>query len=251
MATYKKRGAKKTLNPKGSQATESRTEEVFSNLDTGASRLEQWISAYQRQIFVLIFVTILIVLGYLGYQSLILNPKITEANTEIFQAQDFFEKGLADEELRDSLFQSALSGANGKYGFLDIINNYGGTPAANLATYSSGMIYLHLGEFELAIDYLEDFNSSDPLLASLALGGIGDAFAELDQLSDALDYYKKALSFSDNKITYPRYLRKAGLVALSLGDKKTAKEYFTIIKDNFKNGVDAKHIDALLGKASI
>ena len=83
------------------------------------------------------------------------------------------------------------------------------------------------------------------------MGGIGDAFAELDQLSDALNYYEKALSFSDNQITYPRYLRKAGLVALSLGDKKTAKEYFTIIKDNFTNGVDAKHIDALLGKASI
>ena len=55
MATYKKRGAKKTQSPKGSQVTESRTEEVFSNLDTGASRLEQWIAAYQRQILGLIF----------------------------------------------------------------------------------------------------------------------------------------------------------------------------------------------------
>ena len=251
MATYKKRGAKKTQTPKGSQATESRTEEIFSNLDTGASRLEQWIAGYQRQIFGLIFGIIIVVLGYLGYQTLILNPKIAEANTEIFQAQDFFEKGLADEDLRDSLFQNALSGANGKYGFLDIIENYSGTPAANLATYSSGMIYLHLSEFELAIDYLKDFNSSDPLLAPLALGGIGDAFTELDQLSDALDYYEKALFFSDNQITYPRYLRKAGLVALSLGDKKTAKAYFTIIKDDFSSSVDAKHIDALLGQASI
>ena len=251
MATYKKRGAKKTQNPKGSQATESKTEEVFSNLDTGASRLEQWIAAYQRQIFGFIFGIIFVVLGYLGYQSLILNPKIAEANTEIFQAQDFFEKGLADEDLRDSLFQNALSGANGKYGFLDIIENYSGTPAANLATYNSGMIYLHLSEFELAIDYLEDFNSSDPLLVPLALGGIGDAFAEMDQLSNALNYYEKALSFSDNQITYPRYLRKAGLVALSLGDKKTAKEYFTILKDDFSSGIDAQHIDALLGQASI
>ena len=55
MATYKKRGAKKTQNTKDSQATESRTEEVFSNLDTGASRLEHWIATYQRQIFGLIF----------------------------------------------------------------------------------------------------------------------------------------------------------------------------------------------------
>ena len=83
------------------------------------------------------------------------------------------------------------------------------------------------------------------------MGGVGDAYAELEQLSEALSYYKKALSFSDNQITYPRYLRKAGLVALSLGDKKTAKAYFTILKDDFSDGIDAKHIDALLGQANI
>ena len=130
MATYKKRGAKKTQNPKDSLVAESKTEEVFSNLNTGATRLEQWIAAYQRQIFGLIFGIIFVVLGYLGYQNLILSPKIAEANMEIFQAQDFFAKGLADEDSRDSLFQNALSGANGKYGFLDIIDNYGGTPAS-------------------------------------------------------------------------------------------------------------------------
>ena len=62
------------------------------------------------------------------------------------------------------------------------------------------MIYLHLDEYGLAIHFLEDFNSSDPLLAPLALGGIGDAFAELDQLSDALNYYEKALSYARIKL---------------------------------------------------
>jgi tetratricopeptide (TPR) repeat protein len=88
-------------------------------------------------------------------------------------------------------------------------------------------------------------------LSPLALGGIGDAFSELDQPDQALSYYEKALSYDDNKVTYPRYLRKAGLLALSLGDKKTAKTYFTILKDDFSDGVDAKHIDALLGMVSI
>ena len=54
MATYKKRGAKKTQNPRSAQVAESKTEEVFSNLDTGASRLEKWISTYKRQVFGLI-----------------------------------------------------------------------------------------------------------------------------------------------------------------------------------------------------
>ena len=112
------------------------------------------------------------------------------------------------------------------------------------------MIYLHLGEFELAIDFLEDFDSSDPLLSPLALGGIGDAFAELEQLSSALNYYQKALSFSDNKITILVIYEKQVLLLYPLG-KKTAKSYFTILKDEFSDGVDAKYIDALLGKASM
>ena len=249
MATYKKRGAKKTKTSQHNPEVD-RTEEVFSNLDTGASSIENWIANYQSQIIGLIVGIIVVVLAYLVYQNLVVAPKVAEANTEIYFAQDYFQKGFANENDRDSLFQNALNGADGKYGFLDIIDNYSGTPAADIATYSTGMIYLHLKEFETAIDYLEDFKSSDPVLQPLALGGIGDAFAELEQFSDALQYYEKALSYSDNKLTYPRYLRKAGLVALSLGDNKTASEYFSIIKDQFSGGVEASNIDALLGQAS-
>lgn len=251
MATYNKRGAKKSQKQQQTPAIESKTEEVFTTLDTRASRMEHWIASYQRQIIGVIVATIVIVLGYLSYRNIIVEPKAAEVSTEVFQAQKYFEQGLADEASRDSLFQRALSGGDGKYGFLDIIDNYSGTPAAEMATYSSGMIYLHLGDFQSAIDYLEDFSLSDPLLSPLALGGIGDAFSELDQPDQALSYYEKALSYDDNKVTYPRYLRKAGLLALSLGDKKTAKTYFTILKDDFSDGVDAKHIDALLGMVSI
>lgn len=147
MATYNKRGAKKSQKQQQTPAIESRTEEVFTTLDTRASRMEHWIASYQRQIIGVIVATIVIVLGYLSYRNIIVEPKAAEASTEVFQAQKYFEQGLADEASRDSLFQRALSGGDGKYGFLDIIDNYSGTPAAEMATYSSGMIYLHLGDF--------------------------------------------------------------------------------------------------------
>ena len=102
MATYKKRGAKKTQSPKGSQAVESKTEEVFSNLDTGATRLEQWIAVYQRQIFGLIFGVILIVLGYLGYQSLILDPKIAELKSELETVKAELDAKPTIEKLQDA-----------------------------------------------------------------------------------------------------------------------------------------------------
>ena len=64
MATYKKRGAKKTKTFQHNPEVD-RTEEVFSNLDTGASRIENWITNYQSQILGLIIGIIIVVLAYL------------------------------------------------------------------------------------------------------------------------------------------------------------------------------------------
>jgi len=207
------------------------------------------VSKNQQIILSSILGIVIIVLGYLAYRNFMVLPKSEEANNEMFQAQKYLEQGLADESLKDSLFNLALNGGEGKYGFLDIIENYSGTDAADLAEYNIGMIYLQLDEFELAIDYLEDFSSTDPVLKALALGGIGDAFSELDQKNDALDYYKKALNFSDNSLTKPRFLRKAGLVALDLASVDLASEYFSELKDEFEDSPEAKNIDALLGMA--
>ena len=42
-------------------------------------------------------------------------------------------------------------------GFIDIADDYSSTKAGKLANYYAGLSYLYLGEFENAIDYLEDF----------------------------------------------------------------------------------------------
>ena len=78
---------------------------------------------------------------------------------------------------------------------MDIIKNYRGTDAANLSLYSAGMAYYNLNDFEKSIDHLKDFNSEDEILNALAMGVIGDSFAELNQLDDALDSYRDAGKF--------------------------------------------------------
>ena len=93
MATYKKRGAKKTKTSQHNPEVD-RTEEVFSNLDTGASRIENWIANYQSQIIGLIVGIIVVVLAYLVYQNLVVAPKVAEANTEIYFAPRLLPKGI-------------------------------------------------------------------------------------------------------------------------------------------------------------
>jgi hypothetical protein len=121
MATYKKRATKKAETAKQSEST---TEEVFSSLDTTAGRAEGWVSKNQQIILSSILGIIIIVLGYLAYRNFMVLPKSEEANNEMFQAQKYLELGLAEESQKDSLFNLALNGGEGKYGFLDIIENY-------------------------------------------------------------------------------------------------------------------------------
>ena len=45
--------------------------------------------------------------------------------------------------LKIHLYNLALNGGEGKYGFIDIIDNYGSTDAGNLANYYAGMAFLN------------------------------------------------------------------------------------------------------------
>ena len=215
MATFNRRGYKKSRSKTVNQGEKSQTAEVFDSLDSTANKSEQWILKNQNKIFSVIALISLSVLSYLGYQRFIAEPKETEAISELNQAQYFFELALVSNE-SDSLFKLALNGGEGKYGFLDIVDEYSGTKAANLANYSIGMSYLNLKEYDKAITYLEKFNSDDILLKSISLGTIGDCFSELNQPKEAYEYYKKAFKHNENIYTTPKYLLKAALIGLSL-----------------------------------
>ena len=114
---------------------------------------------------------------------------------------------------------------------LEIIDNYGGTPAGNLAEYYAGMAYLNLKNYEQAIAYLDKFKSEDDALAPMAKGAIGDAFMQLNQDDQALDYYLQATNLRQNEFTTPTFLYKAGVTALNSGNASKALELFNKIKD--------------------
>ena len=251
MATYKKRGFKPKNKEEEAKLEEhdSTTAEVFNTLDEGASKTEEWVQKNQNYILGVIGVIAVGVLAYLGYHQFIQNPKEAAAANELFYPQQYFDQALASETEKDSLFTLALNGAQGKYGFLDIIEEYSGTKAANLAQYSAGMTYLNLKQYDQAVAHLEDFSSDDDIMGAMAKGGIGDAFSQLNQPEDALDYYEKAIAHSDNEFTAPRFLHKAGVVALELGEKSKAFGYFERIKEEYPNSQEANGVEALVGLA--
>ncbi len=251
MATYKKRGYKPKNKDerKDLEAQKSTTAEVFSTLDESASRSEQWVAKNQSYIIGTIGVIAVAVLGYLAYNQFVQKPKEQSASNELFYPQQYFAEALNSPTAKDSLFNLALNGAEGKYGFLDIIDEYSGTKAANLAEYSAGMAYLNMQQYEEAISHLENFSSGDLILGALAKGGIGDAFAQLSQPEDALSYYEGAFKHSANNYTTPKFLYKAGITALEIGQNDKALQYFQRVKDDFPQSEEAGSIDAFIGMA--
>ncbi|MBC3757570.1 tetratricopeptide repeat protein [Hyunsoonleella sp. SJ7] len=252
MATYKKRGYKPKTKVEKEQNIEegSTTAEVFNTLDETASKTEAFVAKNQKYIFIIIGIVAVLVLGTLAYKEYVAKPKQLNAMNDMFQAQKFFNDAVNGVE-KDSLFNLALNGGEGKFGMLDIIDEYSGTPAANLASYYAGTAYLRLKDYKNAVAYLSEFESDDEVLAPLAKGNIGDAFVQLNQPEDALEYYEEAIALRDNGYTTPMYLYKAGALALELGEADKALTYFKRIKEDYPQSTEASTVDVFIGKAQV
>jgi len=251
MATYKKRGYK-PKDKKDQQRVEeidSTTAEVFNTLDETASKSEQWIEKNSKPLFLALISVVVLFLAYLGYSKYIVEPNEIEASNELAFPRKYFDEAATAGSGIDSLLNLGLEGADGKYGFLDIAESYSGTDAGNLANYYAGVSYLQMKEYEKAITYLEKFNSDDTLLGPVSLGAIGDAFADIDQPEQALEYYEKAANKQNNEFTTPLYLYKAGQTSMQLKKYDKAVSLFTKIKENHPTSDQGRDVEKFINAA--
>ena len=100
MATYKKRGAKKSVSKPEvqEQEMESTTAEVFESLDVGASKTEEFVARNQNIILSLIGTISVVVLGYLAYDAYVATPNKETAVSELNQAQYYFNLAVNGEQ---------------------------------------------------------------------------------------------------------------------------------------------------------
>ncbi len=211
----------------------------LQNIETALTKTEQFIEDYQTKIIYGIGAVVLIVIGYLAFTRFYIQPKENEAKTQMFMAEQYFEK--------DS-FNLALNGDGNYLGFLDIIGDYSITKQAKLARYYAGISYLHLGKYQEAIDYLNRFKTKDIIIGPVALGAKGDAYYELGDQDKALKEYKNAALFSDNELTTPIYLMKAGNLLESMDQPEKAVECYQQIKDKYANSNEGLTIDKYIAR---
>jgi tetratricopeptide (TPR) repeat protein len=206
----------------------------FQSVENALSRTEQYIEENQKSLTIIILAIVVVVGGYLGYKKFYLEPSNRDAQASIYVAEQYFEQ--------DS-FKLSLEGDGANYGFIDIIDEYSVTKTANLAHYYAGICYLKTGDFEEAIDHLKKFDAEDIMVASVALGAIGDCYMELGNKEKAASFYLKAGARKKNSFTSPIYLKKAGMVLEDMQQYDKALKAFQTIKKNYPETEEGKLIE--------
>lgn len=210
-------------------------------LENALTRTEQYIESNQKSLTIIVLAIIVIVGTFLGYNRLYLAPMEKEAKSQVFAAEQYFEK--------DS-FSLALYGDGNYLGFLDIIDSYGASKVGNLAQYYAGISYRALGEYENAIEHLKRFSTNDKMIGSVAYGSIGDCYVQLNQLEEGAKYYVKAAKFGKNNFSTPIYFMKAGLVYEELGDYAKALDLYKTIKSDYTSSPEAREIEKYITRAN-
>jgi tetratricopeptide (TPR) repeat protein len=211
-------------------------------VEQALTKAERFIESYQKQIIWSVTAILGIVLLYMAFQRIYVERKSQEAAAQMFPAEQYFER---DE------WERALDGDGNNAGFTDIISDYRFTPSANLAKYYAGVCCLHLGEYEEAIGYLSRFKSKDIILSSIALGSMGDAYAQLDEPEKAVGFYKKAAERRKNDFTSPLYLLRAGILLEEEGKLKEAGELYERIKSDYAVSTEGRNIDKYIARIKV
>ena len=153
--------------------------QTISSVEETLTRTEQFLEENYKSLLIGLGVIIVLVgIGWLG--KLYLSKRNDDAQSQMYQAERYLEM--------DSL-KLALNGDGNYLGFLDIAKDYKFTNSGNLAKYSAGICYLHLGNYQEAIDFLSKYSKKDKVIGSLAIGATGDAYIQLGNIDKGVSKY--------------------------------------------------------------
>ncbi len=176
----------------------------------------------QKNLTTFLVVVVVGIGGYLGYTEVYLKPQENKAADAMFAAEKYF--------LLDSS-NLVLNGDGKSKGVLYVIKEFGGTKQANLAKFYAGISYFRLGNFNKSIEYLKDFSANAKQVQTIAYGTIGDAYAELKNNDEALNYYQKAgTHFPEDEGLSAEYLYRAAQILEVTGKNDDAIAIYKDIK---------------------
>lgn len=215
--------------------------QTIKNVEQTLTTTEQFLESHYKELLIgLGVIVVLIAIFWLG--KIYLNKQNDEAQSQVYMAERYLEM--------DSL-NLALNGDGNYLGFIDIANDYKYTRTGNLARYSAGICYLHLGQYEEAIEYLDKYSKKDKMIGSLAIGATGDAYVELGDIEKGVAKYIEAADFAKNSFNTPIYLMKAGEIHELNGQYDEALKLYERIQNEYPESTEGLAIDKYIARVKL
>ena len=215
----------------------------MSDLQQEQTSTENFFKKNQKSLTYALVAAIVLIGGFFGYTELYQKPREAKAADAMFMAEKYFANDSSN---------FVLNGDGQSKGVLYIIKEFSGTKAANLAKYYAGVSYFRMNDFNKSIEYLKDFSTDAKQIQTVAYGTLGDAYASLNKVDEAVSHYKKAGEyFPEDEAISSEYLFRAAAF-LELNNKTDeAIELYTKIKNEYPKSEKGFMADKYINRLKI
>ena len=178
-----------------------------------------------------------IVAGIFGY-SYIQSAQHDRADEALGSILKFYE---------DADYRTAIEGTGELLGLLDIVDQFGGTPAGNLARFYAGDALFRLADYEGALEHFEQFNDRDDIIGASVVAGRASIHEMKGEFERAGELYERAASMEDNVVHSPRYLMSSARAYIQAQAYDRAEEVLEDIEDEYPDSDLADEVTYHLG----
>ena len=231
----------------------NKKENAASNMAETLTSSEVFMLKYKKHIVIAVVALIVLVAGFFLYKNYVSAPREEKASTELAKGQELF--GMQQ-------FEQALNGDGTTFsGFVKIANDYSSTDAGNLANLYAGLCYANLNKWNEAVKYLDSYSpGNDAMVSPAAIAALGNAYAHVGKIDEAINALKKAADKADSKSEdgtnnslSPTFLLQAGQLLESQNKKADALKVYQDIKKKYVNSaiVQSQEIDKYIERASL
>lgn len=229
------------MNSKDTQDKQNANPEVNEKLQIGTivEKVAMFIEKNTKPLLIGLGVVVVVIGALCSYFFLYLPSQNNQAADAMFAAEQYYIQ-------RD--YDKALKGDGKNQGFISVGDEYSSTKSGKLAKYYTGRIYMEQGKFREAIPYLKAYNPDDEYMSAQVKSLIADCNIELNQMSDAIDNYKKAASIHPNDFNTPAILMKLAAAYEMTKDYNSALQTYKTIKQDYPASPEFREVEKYISR---
>ena len=183
-------------------------------------------------VYGILAVLVLIVAG-LVYWSIASSQQSARAQELLAEVATVYQQGN---------YEQALQGTGGQPGLIAIADEYGRSPAGNMARFYAADALYQLGQKDRALEYFSAFDKEENFVGASAYAGMAAVYEDRGEYERAGELYQRAAQFYMNEVRSPHYLEQAGRAFQAAGAYEQAREAYQALEQEFPDSQAAQDV---------